>query len=199
MKRYREIKDNKLQLIYDYVKNVTELDISKPTRRREYVDARALFYALASKWTRRSSIDIGSFLGKDHATVIHCKKLFYTVLYVQDEFMKKAYDSFDQEMINHNMLEELIEDVTNVDFAHKNTLLIDENTKLRATIQDLTFELQNVKDKLNSVSMFSEYVKDLNTNQIDRLRNKLEVMSKVMRQEKFIEVKQPKEMEGALL
>lgn len=199
MKKKNVRNDKKLQLIYDYVKNVTELDIKESSRRREYVDARALFYVLAKKWTRRSNVDIGSFVDKDHATVIHSEKLFFNTIYKHDNFFKKAFDCFDQEMINHNIIEVIIEDANDIDFVAKNTKLMQENLKLEDRVKELSFEIKEYKEKMSGVELLGQYLEGLNDNQLQRLKDKVELMTKVMRQEKFQEEVKPKEMEGALL
>ena len=53
------------------------IDISLKTRRRNYSDARAMYYSMCKKYaTDDSSLtSIGKTVGKDHATVLHGLKL----------------------------------------------------------------------------------------------------------------------------
>jgi hypothetical protein len=55
------------QIVEDYYK----LDISKVTRRRPYIEARAIYYKLLRDNTHYSLSVIGKTMGKDHATVLY--------------------------------------------------------------------------------------------------------------------------------
>ena len=61
----------KLQDIKNFVDSEFDIDISTNTRKREYVEARALYYKLAKEYTKLSLERIGGKLKRDHATVIH--------------------------------------------------------------------------------------------------------------------------------
>ena len=69
------------------VKSVVETfsgieDISRKTRKREYVDARAVYYKLCRTLIledNASTIAIGKAVGYDHATVLHGLRLFEEV------------------------------------------------------------------------------------------------------------------------
>ena len=102
-------------------------------------------------------------------------------------------------MINHNIIEVIIEDANDIDFVAKNTKLMQENIKLEDRVKELSFEIKEYKEKMSSVELLGQYLEGLNDNQLQRLKDKVELMTKVMRQEKFQEEVKPKEMEGALL
>jgi len=55
------------QIVDDYFK----LEISTNTRKREYVEARAIFYKLCKEFTKLSLEEIGTKVGRDHASVLH--------------------------------------------------------------------------------------------------------------------------------
>jgi len=55
------------QIVEDYYK----LDITKVTRRRPYIEARAVYYKLLRDNTHYSLNTIGKTMGKDHATVLY--------------------------------------------------------------------------------------------------------------------------------
>lgn len=62
----------KLEIILNEVNEFLNIDIRKQTRKREYVYGRFLFYKLAKELNPFcSSVVIGRFLGKDHATVLY--------------------------------------------------------------------------------------------------------------------------------
>jgi len=61
----------KLQDIKSFVDSEFDIDISTNTRKREYVEARALYYKLAKEHTKLSLERIGGKLKRDHSTVVH--------------------------------------------------------------------------------------------------------------------------------
>ena len=56
------------------VREITKIDIRVKTRKREYVEARALFYFLASEFTIYSVTQIARHLGMHHASVLYHKE-----------------------------------------------------------------------------------------------------------------------------
>ncbi|MCP4489110.1 MAG: hypothetical protein GY820_17625 [Gammaproteobacteria bacterium] len=72
-----------LHKIKEYVNNRYGLDINKDTRKREYIDARTLYYKLCRDLTKCSLEAIGSSVGRDHAAVIHALK--NTIHYIDKE------------------------------------------------------------------------------------------------------------------
>lgn len=67
--------------IHDFFK----IDINQKTRKREVVEARFMFYELCRK-NQMSLAQIGRFVGKDHATVLHGTKRFEILCDVDVEF-----------------------------------------------------------------------------------------------------------------
>lgn len=67
--------------IHDFFK----IDINQKTRKREVVEARFMFYELCRK-NRMSLSQIGRFVGKDHATVLHGTKRFEILCEVDVDF-----------------------------------------------------------------------------------------------------------------
>jgi len=65
-----------IQVISDFYR----LDISKNTRKREYVDARRMAFFLIKNKFRIPLIKIGKLLNKDHATVLWSLKTFEDLL-----------------------------------------------------------------------------------------------------------------------
>ena len=60
-----------IELIKEYVNQVYNLDILKNTRKRNYVEARCLYYKLCRELTKESLSNIGESVGRDHSGVIH--------------------------------------------------------------------------------------------------------------------------------
>ena len=74
-----EIKEcTKLKAIRNEVVKKLNADITKKNRNRELVYGRAVYYKLCKNLTSHSLTDIGSFIYKDHATVLHGLKVFET-------------------------------------------------------------------------------------------------------------------------
>lgn len=61
----------KPEFIKSEITEALNIDISKKTRKREYAEARALYYVLCRKYTIYSLKKIGEEVNRDHASVIH--------------------------------------------------------------------------------------------------------------------------------
>ena len=85
----------KLQIILNEVNEFLNIDIKKKTRKREFVYGRFLFYKLVKELNPFcSSVVIGRFLGKDHATVLHGNKQLNNIIkYKQDPKLIASYDT----------------------------------------------------------------------------------------------------------
>ena len=88
-----EIKEcTKLKAIRNEVVNKLNADITKKNRNRELVYGRAVYYKLCKNLTSHSLTDIGSFIYKDHATVLHGLKVFETFELNNDYYYLEAYE-----------------------------------------------------------------------------------------------------------
>ena len=76
---------SKLNIIYNAVAEVTGLDLKKKTRKQPYIFARAYFYYFARENTNCSFAEIGRFVGKNHATVLHGIKIYRMNLNIKRE------------------------------------------------------------------------------------------------------------------
>ena len=65
-----------LETIKKIVENVTNIDITKESRKREIVEARCIYYKISKLYTKSSLDKIGELLNKNHATVLHGIKKF---------------------------------------------------------------------------------------------------------------------------
>ena len=59
------------EMIKQVVEEHFKIQLNSKTRRREYVEARAIYYKLLRDNTRMSLANIGKTMGRDHATVLH--------------------------------------------------------------------------------------------------------------------------------
>jgi len=83
-----------LEDIKNYVESKTELDLSKNCRKRPLVDARALYFKLARKYTNESYDAIGLLVNRDHSSVVHSVKHSFEIVYKFNPFIKMLYNDF---------------------------------------------------------------------------------------------------------
>ena len=76
--------------IYSVICEMKGIDIRNKNRTNEYVDARAIFFALSKKLTRHSHSVIGGFLNRDHSTSIHGIKTFNNLMATDKDFREAA-------------------------------------------------------------------------------------------------------------
>jgi trans-aconitate methyltransferase len=60
-----------VELIKNIVQKEFKLQLKRKTRRREYVEARAMYYKLLREKNKMSFSDIARTLDKNHATILH--------------------------------------------------------------------------------------------------------------------------------
>lgn len=70
------------------VQNKTVSNLSKKTRKRDYINARLIYYRLAREFTTLSLAKIGREVGVNHASVLHALKSFD---FTHDEYVNKIY------------------------------------------------------------------------------------------------------------
>lgn len=80
------------EFIRDTLEKNTGLVLNTRTRKREYINARAVYYELCKEYTMEPLSSIGGLLGKDHATVIHGRKVFATLEMYEPRFYKLYTD-----------------------------------------------------------------------------------------------------------
>lgn len=78
-------KVNYSNIIKSSIHDFFKIDINQKTRKREVVEARFMYYELCRK-KRMSLAQIGRFVGKDHATVLHGTKRFEILCEVDVDF-----------------------------------------------------------------------------------------------------------------
>ena len=59
------------ETIKEIVENYFEISISRNTRKRQYVEARAIYFKLCRDFTQLSLEQIGKSVKRDHASVLH--------------------------------------------------------------------------------------------------------------------------------
>ncbi len=86
-----------LQMNFDEVKN-------RKTRLKEFVYARQLYSYFAKKYTKENLTNIGKFISKDHATVIHSIKQVNNFLDVDKQMqlqVNKINNALNSRVVNH--------------------------------------------------------------------------------------------------
>lgn len=101
-------KDIKVKDIYLYVNDLLGIDISNSKKTTEYVEGRALFYALCIKQTRLSKQSMGRYVGKNHCAVIHA--MDHTINVLSDHRVIEAYS----DVLANKSLETRNEKIVNI-------------------------------------------------------------------------------------
>lgn len=97
----------KLKDIKNFVDTEFDIDISENTRKREYVEARCLYYKLSKEFTKLSLKRIGAILHRNYATVLHSLNNVWDHAIVTNEDVYDAYYKF------KDMIAELNKEVEN--------------------------------------------------------------------------------------
>jgi len=84
-----------VELIKNLVEKEFNLQLIRKTRRRRYVEARAVYYMLLRDKGRMSLQSISKTLGKNHATVIHSIKNFKDWM-LYDTNLKSIYETIEK-------------------------------------------------------------------------------------------------------
>ena len=139
MKPKQETNTKMLEVIRKAVETVTNCDVVVRTRRKEFVQARSIFYKFARD-NKQTLQAIGKFLERDHATVMHSLKNFEHEVKFDPDF-RGNYNAVKSILGNldikecENATETLLEA-----YELRNTNLIEENSQLRANIARLMTE-----------------------------------------------------------
>ena len=131
-----------LNSIKEYVNNLYGLDIVKDTRKREYVDARALYYKLCKDLTKCTLTVIGNSVNRDHASVLHA--LNNTIHYIDEEEIVEGNLHFGNAVNLPKQSPAYLE--------HKNNELQKELERKNAVLRLLP-KLEDIYSKLNNLSI----------------------------------------------
>lgn len=85
----------KAKQILTYVQDRTKVDVSKKTRRREFVYARSLYFKLIREHTSMSFSEMGRNMKVDHATVIHSISNTFPTAFRYGKAIREAYRDFE--------------------------------------------------------------------------------------------------------
>mgnify|MGYP003626703200 FL=1 len=90
------------ETIKEIVENYFELSISRNTRKRQYVEARAIYFKLCREFTQLSLEQIGKSVNRDHASVLHGVRSINTWVQV-DKRMSNSMHILRNKIINYQI------------------------------------------------------------------------------------------------
>ena len=126
--------------IKHFVENELKLNISRNTRKREYVYARAIFFKLCKEFSHQTLSNIGEFVGRDHASVIHGLYVFDVIALHKDSILN-SYTK-----IRNKIFEETEDDLRKYNrenyYKIKYEQLLEQHQELQNRY-DLAYETQN--------------------------------------------------------
>jgi len=122
---------NHLNTIKKKIEELYDLNLSKKSRKRQYVEARGFFVKIARDKLNVTYQQIGNVINKNHATAVHAKKVIEDLLSYDVE-LKRIY----QEILNSlNLEEENFNHLTNDELKKLVKSLIKENKLLKLQLQ----------------------------------------------------------------
>jgi hypothetical protein len=161
-----------LKYIRKFVENNLGIVLSKNTREREYVEARALYFKLCRDFTSKSWFEIGKTLGKNHATVIHAVNNVYPVAQIDNKRLDHLYSVFEKSS-ESNSLKDASEDP------------YEDNLKLRSEIVRLSVQINQMKESMTKQQIIFE---DLEDDEVQTILEKISIFKKVIQSQRHMKV-----------
>ena len=125
------------ETIKEIVESYFEISISRNTRKRQYVEARAIYFKLCRIFTQLSLEQIGKSVNRDHASVLHGCRSINTWVEVDKR-------------INNNM-RILKNKIINYQIEKDETVELNESIVLKyIQLKEQVKEQQEIIDKLNT-------------------------------------------------
>lgn len=119
------------------IKEITGVDINEVSRKREIIEARAVYYKILKQIDKKKSLkSIGASVGKDHATVLHSLKNYD--MFEQFNPTLKLFRKQILKRLNYASSEQVL-DMT------KDELI----NSLQLDIMKLTDEIENLQETIN--------------------------------------------------
>lgn len=134
------------QTIKNIVEEYYSIQITNTVRKRNYVEARAIYFTLVRKYTRLSLEAIGKTVNKHHASVLHCvKELKEWVKY--DSRVRSDYEYLASKisLLTNEEQEQNLNDIELV--LLRNNSLKSELEKAKQKNLDLALQLKDVTSK----------------------------------------------------
>jgi len=137
--------------IKELVTNYFNLDITRKTRKRPYVEARAYYYRLMREYTPLSLEQIGKEVHRDHASVLHGMKSLYNWMQ-HDRRIRNNYKTLSSQLKALEEESEVIEIDENI--IVKYVALQQQVKEQDLLIRELSQELEELKRKTEKRERF---------------------------------------------
>ena len=178
----------KLQHIKDFVDSEFQIDITKNTRERRYIEARSLYYFLAREYTPLSLTEIGRSLNRHHATVLHSINNVWDNAIRHNRWVRDSYSRFkkiaqkegfeDQDIYSLQL--KLIE--ANEEIFRLKSIDFSEYEDLRIKYEDLKKEYNKAQDQNKESERFNMLISQLDDDRKkEELYFKLEASVKLLK------------------
>ena len=140
------------ETIKEIVENYFEISISRNTRKRQYVEARAIYFKLCREFTQLSLEQIGKSVNRDHASVLHGVRSINTWVQV-DKRMKNSMHILRNKIINYQIeKDETVE--LNESIVLKYIELKEQVKELEVMNKNLSTDLNEITEKHNKREKF---------------------------------------------
>lgn len=152
------MENSHINKIKELVKQEYGYDVDSPTRKREVVEARAMFYVVLRNFTNLTLAGIARTVGKNHATILHGIKNF-NLWREQNKYLNLAFKN-------------VIERLETLDEIESHNELRDAKRQLLK----LTLENMELKKKAVKSSSISKLLKDLPTDKVQEIEDRVKLM-----------------------
>ena len=143
------------ETIKEIVESYFELSISRNTRKRQYVEARAIYFKLCREFTQLSLEQIGKSVNRDHASVLHGVRSINTWVQV-DKRMSNSMHILRNKIVNYQIeTDETVE--LNESIVLKYIQLKEQVKELEEMNKTLSTDLKEITEKHDKREKF--YVK----------------------------------------
>jgi len=140
------------ETIKEIVESYFKLSISRNTRKRQYVEARAIYFKLCREFTQLSLEQIGESVNRDHASVLHGVRSINTWVEV-DKRMKNSMHILRNKIINYQIeTDETVE--LNESIVLKYIQLKEQVKELEEINKNLSNDLNEITEKHNKREKF---------------------------------------------
>lgn len=170
----------KLEDIKSIIEDEVGYKIDIPSRRREVTYSRAVFCQLAKEYSDKISFTslkgIGSYVKRDHASVIHNLNVIFPYA-MQEAYFRNLYQTLKAIFI---LDREVIDDTEEMDqlkfMSEKIVELQEENNHLKVQLSNMD----------GSNKEFIDLVKDLSVNDLDDVMNKVKIFVKLIKRRTYL-------------
>lgn len=140
------------ETIKEIVENYFEISISRNTRKRQYVEARAIYFKLCREFTQLSLEQIGKSVNRDHASVLHGVRSINTWVQV-DKRMNNNMRILKNKIVNYQKeKDETVE--LNESIVLKYIQLKEQVKELQEINKNLSTDLNEITEKHNKREKF---------------------------------------------